>query len=83
MYNIYQGNTCAIMKKMYPPGFHHNDFVATHALGYMMHVMYTENVVFIEEPAGIDIMAYISCIYLYMCMFVYTQTYYAYVCICV
>ena len=22
---------------MCPPGYHHNDFVATHALGHMMH----------------------------------------------
>ena len=27
----------AIMKTMYPPGYHHNDFVATHALGHMMY----------------------------------------------
>ena len=26
----------AIMKAMCPPGYHHNDFVATHALGHMM-----------------------------------------------
>ena len=25
----------AIMKTMYPPGYHHNGFVTTHALGYM------------------------------------------------
>ena len=24
------------MKTMYPPGYHHNGFVATHALGHMM-----------------------------------------------
>ena len=24
------------MKTMCPPGYHHNGFVATHALGYMM-----------------------------------------------
>ena len=27
----------AIMKKMRPPGYHHNGFVATYALGHMMH----------------------------------------------
>ena len=27
------------MKAMYPPGYHHNGFVATHALGHMMYVM--------------------------------------------
>ena len=27
----------AIMKTMCPPGYQHNDFVATHALGHMMY----------------------------------------------
>ena len=27
----------AIMKAMCPPGYHHIGFVATHALGHMMH----------------------------------------------
>ena len=26
------------MKTMCPPGYHHNGFVATHALGHMMYV---------------------------------------------
>ena len=26
------------MKTMCPPGYHHSDFVATHALGHMMHM---------------------------------------------
>ena len=26
-----------IMKTMCPPGYHHNGFVATHALGHMMY----------------------------------------------
>ena len=25
------------MKTMCPPGYHHNDFMATHALGHMMY----------------------------------------------
>ena len=29
-------NIYAIMKTMCPPGYHHNGFVATHALGHMM-----------------------------------------------
>ena len=29
-------NLYAIMKTMYPPGYHHNDFVATHALWQMI-----------------------------------------------
>ena len=28
------------MKTMCPPGYHHNGFVATHALGHMMHKPY-------------------------------------------
>ena len=27
----------AIMKTACPPGYHHNGFAATHALGYMMY----------------------------------------------
>ena len=30
-------NIYAIMKTMCPPSYHHNGFVATHALGHMMY----------------------------------------------
>ena len=30
-------NIYAVMKKMCPPGYHHNDFVTTHALGHIMY----------------------------------------------
>ena len=30
-------NIYAILKRMCPPGYHHNDFVATHALRQMMY----------------------------------------------
>ena len=30
-------NIYAIMKTMCPPGYYHNGFVATHALGHMMY----------------------------------------------
>ena len=30
-------NIYAIMKTMSPPGYHHNSFVTTHALGHMMY----------------------------------------------
>ena len=30
-------NIYVIMKIMCPPGYHHNGFVATHALGHMMY----------------------------------------------
>ena len=32
-----ESNVYAIMKTMCPPGYHHNGFVVTHALGHMMH----------------------------------------------
>ena len=30
-------NIYVIMKTMCPPGYHHNGFMATHALGHMMY----------------------------------------------
>ena len=30
-------NIYVIIKTMCPPGYHHNGFVATHALGHMMY----------------------------------------------
>ena len=33
-------NIYVIMKTMCPPGYHHNGFVATHALGHMMYGLY-------------------------------------------
>ena len=33
-------NIYVIMKTMCPPGYHHNGFVATHALGHMMYAPY-------------------------------------------
>ena len=35
---------------MRSPGYDHNGFVATHALEYIMYVMYTENLPCIKEP---------------------------------
>ena len=32
-------NIYAIMKTMCPPGYHHNGFVVTHAVGHMMYIM--------------------------------------------
>ena len=31
--------TYAIMKTMFPPDYHNNDFVTTHTLGHMMYIM--------------------------------------------
>ena len=33
----YERNICAIKKTMFPLGYHHNSFVAIHALGHMMY----------------------------------------------
>ena len=33
----------AIMKTMYPPGYHQNGFVATHTLGHMIHIYIVNN----------------------------------------
>ena len=41
-------NIYAIMKTVRPPGYHHNGFVATHALGHMMYGYY-------------DVMMFASC----------------------
>ena len=32
------------MKTMCPPGYHHNGFVATHALGHMMYGCFHDNI---------------------------------------
>ena len=34
------------MKTMCPPGYHHNGFVATHALGHMMYGFNREGTLF-------------------------------------
>ena len=47
------------MKTMCPPGYHHNGFVATHALGHMMYDIY---------------MMYIY-IYIYIYIYVYIYIY--------
>ena len=39
-----EGNMYVIMKTMCPPGYHHNGFVATHALGHMMYGFVLNNV---------------------------------------
>ena len=37
--NQEERNLYVIMKTMCPTGYHHNGFVATHALGHMMYIM--------------------------------------------
>ena len=36
------GNICLIVKTMCSPGYPHNGFLETHALGHMMYMMYIE-----------------------------------------
>ena len=45
------------MKTMCPPGYHHNDFVATHALGYMMYGHHVHDVHDVHDGH----MTYIMC----------------------
>ena len=49
------------MKTMCPPGYHHNGFVATHALGHMMY--------------GLYIYIYIYIYYLYIFIYIYIYIY--------
>ena len=37
-FDIYVYNIYVIMKTMCPPGYHHNGFVATHALGHELYI---------------------------------------------
>ena len=43
------------MKTMCPPGYHHNGFVATHALG---HMMYGYIHIYYAHLASVDYIAY-------------------------
>ena len=52
------------MKTICPPGYHHNGFVATHALGDMMYI-HTRTHTHTHTHTYIYI-----CIYIYACMYV-------------
>ena len=39
MYILYIYNHEKQMKTMFPPSYHHNGFVATHALGHMIYIL--------------------------------------------
>ena len=41
------------MKTMCPPGYHHNGFVATHALGHMMYGYIYIYIYILGPPSGI------------------------------
>ena len=45
------------MKTLCPPGYHHNGFVETHALGHMMY-----GFIYIAH----DVRFHVSCIYIYI-----------------
>ena len=58
---IYGYNIRVIMKAMCPPSYHHNGFVAAHALGPMMYVYgYMDGYIYI---------IYIYIMYIYMILF--------------
>ena len=56
-------NLYAIMKTMFPPGYHHNGFATTHALGHMIAYIYKY---IIYNYMYIHIYLYIYIIYIYM-----------------
>ena len=63
------------MKTICPPGYHHNDFVATRALGHMMYgytVIYIYIYKYIIYIYNIYIYIYI---YIYMYMYIYIYIY--------
>ena len=49
---------------MCPPGYHHSDFVAAHALGHMMYGFHTEHIY-------IYIIIYIN-VYIYIYIYIYS-----------
>ena len=68
-------NLYAIMKTMCPPGYHHNGFVATHALGHMMYVyIYICIYIYIEREREIDRSIDIDIDICMLCMYIYART---------
>ena len=63
---------------MFPPGYHHHDFVATHALEHMMYTVYT---VYIYTYIYIHIytVIYVYIIYVYIYVYIHILTYVLYV----
>ena len=69
-------NLYAITKTMCPPGYHHNDFVATHALGHMMYVSYTHTHSLTHTHTHTHIYIYIYvCIYIRLYIYIYIYIY--------
>ena len=69
-------NIYVIMKTMCPPGYHHNGFVATHALGHMIHWIHHVPKCMSCHKAIVVITGRAHCfydyvyIYMYVCMYV-------------
>ena len=70
------------MKTMCPPGYHHNGFVATHALGHMMYMSCHKAIVVITGRAHCFHDYIYIYIYIHMYMYVYVYVY-IYICVCV
>ena len=62
------------MKTMCPPGYHHNGFVATHALGHMMDGYDHLFIIYIYIYLSIIYLS-IICIYIYINKYIYIYIY--------
>ena len=67
--------TYIIMKVMYSPGHHQNDFVETQALGCMKYETYSEAQHYIQKPVG-KVLLYM---YMHAVIYIYTYIYYIYI----
>ena len=66
-------NIYVIMKTMCPPGYHHNGFVATHALGHMMYGSHNRTYTYVYVYVYIYIYIYIyTYIYIYIYIYIYS-----------
>ena len=73
--NIYE-----IMKTMCPPGYHHNGFVATHALGHKCMSCHKAIVVITGRAHCFHDFIYVHIMYIYI--YIYIYIYKIYICIC-
>ena len=71
-------NIYVIMKTMCPPGYHHNGFVATHALGHMMYgstLLVPMNQRVLNKQSKERIYIYIIHIYIFFYIYIYINEY--------
>ena len=63
------------MKTMCSPGYHHNGFVATHALGHMMYIIYSILYIYWQKYKLVHYIEYIIkykvYIVYYICIYVF------------